>query len=364
MKKLPPPDTAEDVTLDLSSVDDAAAVWSETLRESGQDLRVRQSFESWRARDPAHAQAFERIEAARRTVDALADAPELLALRNETLSRVAVQRVRWTRYVSAIAATLVVGITAMLMTTGHTWRDLPATVYDGMRAAIQGETRYETAIGERLVATLEDGSTLTLNTASRAVVVFEDAQRTVTLERGQALFEVAKDPHRPFVVRAGDRRVTAIGTAFDVRLTDQMFEVTLIEGRVAVEPQTSPSATAAAAPAWARTAPQRAELTAGQQLVALAARAPIVRSADVRRVTSWRNGQVIFENDPLGSAIAEMNRYARKRVTLADPQLASLKISGAFDTGDTAVFIEALTQYFPIDVRTQDDSTVILAWRE
>ena len=360
MKKSQTDNAAEEASLDLSSVDDAAAVWSETLRESGGDLRVRQAFDNWRERDPAHIQAFDRIEAARSTIEAIADAPELLALRNETLSRVAVQRPHWARNISAIAATVVIGIAAALAYTGHGWRELPGSVYDGMRAAIKGETIYETAIGERLVATLEDGSKLTLNTASRAVVAFEGAQRKVTLERGQALFEVAKNKARPFIVTAGDRRVTALGTAFDVRLTDRMFEVTLIEGRVAVE--AAPSPEQAAVPAAEPM--QREELVPGQQLVALAAKAPIVRSADVRRVTSWRNGQVIFENDALGGAIDEMNRYARKRVTLADPQLASLKISGAFDTGDTTVFIEALTQYFPIDIQSQTEDAVILAWRE
>lgn len=363
MKKSHADSAAEEVALELSGIDDAAAVWSETLRESGGDLRVGQAFENWRGASPAHAEAFDRIEAAQRTVQALADTPELLALRHETLARVTVHRQRWGRVAaSALAASCVAALAGTLLLNAGSWTRLPDRVYDGMRTALHGGERiYETAVGERLVATLQDGSTITLNTASRALVHFEDGLRKVTLERGQALFEVAKDKSRPFIVTAGDRRVTALGTAFDVRLSDRMFEVTLIEGRVAVEPEAmlAPNRT----PAPMRAA-QRAELKPGQQLVALASRAPIVRTADLKRVTSWRNGRVIFENDPLGSAIDEMNRYARRHVTLADPQLARLKISGAFDTGDTTVFIEALTQYFPIEIRQQTEDTVVLAWRE
>lgn len=355
----------DEVSLDPNSVDDAAAVWSEIMRESGQDLRTRQAFQNWRGRDRSHAQAFDRIEAARFIVESAANSPELRALRSESLARVAVRRPHWGRYLSGLAATVVAGVAGLIFVSGSQWHDLTEYAYDGMRAAFKGERVYETAVGERLVATLADGSTITLNTASRAVVAFEDHKRNVRLERGQALFEVAKDATRPFIVAAGNRRVTALGTAFDVRVTDKMFEVTLIEGRVSVEPEPT-RATAqhnAANPSEPRTT-QRAELTAGQQLVAIATKAPIVRRADISRVTSWKNGQVIFENDPLVGAIEEMNRYGRKRVTLADPQLGNLKISGAFDTGDTTVFIEALTQYFPIDIRTESDEGVILAWRE
>lgn len=364
MKK-PQPNNVDEVSLDPNSVDDAAAVWSETMRESGQDLRTRQAFQNWRDRNRAHGLAFDRVEVARFLVESAADEPEMQALRNEALSRVMRRRMRWIPYAAGIAATVVAGVVGLILMSGAQWQDIGGRIHDGMRVTFKGERIYETAVGERLVATLADGSTVTLNTASRVVVAFEEHQRNIRLDRGQALFEVAKDASRPFVVAAGNRRVTALGTAFDVRVTDRMFEVTLLEGRVSVEPE-SIRVPAALLPASAvdTRAMQRAELVPGQQLVAMATKAPIVRKADIKRVTSWKNGQVIFENDPLGGAIEEMNRYARKRVTLADPQLANLKISGAFETGDTLVFVEALTQYFPIDIKTSSEEGMTLAWRE
>src|SRR5690606_18195659 len=121
---------------------------------------------------------------------------------------------------------------------------------------------------ERLAVPLDDGSLLTLNTDTRAVVRYRDGIRGVTLQKGQALFEVAKDPSRPFVVTAGQRTVTALGTAFDVRLSESRFEVTMLEGRVVVAPQ---SAHAPLTYADADLVDDRTELGPGDQLVATAA---------------------------------------------------------------------------------------------
>lgn len=350
----------DETLLQATAVDDAAAGWSECLRESGGDAKIRAAFESWCAVHPDHLPAYERVEAARRRIEAVADMPELLALRNETLSRVVAPRARWPRYVVALAASLVAGIAAVMALTGETLGELPGSIYEGARAVVRGEAVYETAIGERLVATLEDGSVITLNTDSRALVSYKGDIRGIRLEKGQALFEVAKDAARPFIVSAGDRQVTALGTAFDVRLTNEMFEVTLIEGRVSVEPQA-----VAKQGQGTRVEPvRRTELVPGQQLIAAAEKAPIVRAADIKRAVSWRNGQVIFENDALGQVIGEMNRYTRSQIVLEDKQLEGLRVSGAFDTGQTGVFIDALITYFPIVVKERNQEHIVLAWRE
>lgn len=346
-----------------TNLEEIAAVWSERLRESGGDPDMRRMVDAWCSADPAHAAALRKVESARGLVEAIADSPELLALRNQTLARVAARRRPRGYRTVAMAAVLVLAIAGTFSVTGGSWRQLPASVYEGMRAAVAGEVAYETAIGERLVATLDDGTVLTLNTASRAVVSYKDSQRDIRLERGQALFEVAKDASRPFVVTAAGRRVVALGTAFDVKLSSDTFEVTLIEGRVAVDDAGAPVVPAQASGARQPVSPSRAELSPGQQLVVHASSPMLVRIADTRRVTSWRDGQVIFENDTLGAAVDEMNRYARRRVVLEDPAIAALRISGAFDTGQTGAFVEALTTYFPIEVRQQDDAHVVVAWR-
>lgn len=361
------PHVREEVELELNSLDEAAAVWSEALREAGGDAPIRDTFEAWRARSPEHAAAFQRVEFAHAAVQILADTPEMLALRRETLSRVARRRsVNWARY-GAIAASLIV---AVLVGGYFTAPKLSENLYYSARNAIAGNV-YQTGVGQRSVFTLQDGSVITLNTASRVSVHYNDRIRAVTLEKGQALFQVAKDRAHPFIVTADGRQVTALGTEFDVRLSGKAFEVTLLEGRVAVARETHASATTtqSAGPASSKNsgndvhAVQIAELTPGQQLVDTQTAPPVVREADVKRITSWRNGQVVFEDEKLASAVAEMNRYARRQIVLGDDRLTKLKISGAFDTGKTDTFVEALTVYFPIEVAAQDGDTIVLKSR-
>ena len=332
-----------------NDVDEAAARWSEILRDAAGDRATREAFEGWRAESRAHAAAFRRAEAAQAMARAVADAPELLALRRETLARTRRADCAPRTFAYSIAASLVaVAALGLLFARPETSRLMVREVQD----AIAGNV-YETGVGQRSVVTLDDGAVVTLNTDSRVSVHYEPGgTRAVTLERGQALFKVAKDHTRPFIVTADGRQVTALGTEFEVHLSQRVFEVTLLEGRITVTRDRAPAPAVATAPT--------AELHPGQQFVAVAAAPPQVRAADVRREVSWRHGQVVFENERLDAAVAEMNRYSRDRVVLSDARLASLKISGAFNTGDTATFVEALTVYFPIERGSRRDDAIVL----
>lgn len=336
-----------------------AAHWSDALRERGDQPDVRAAFERWRAEHPAHAEAFDRIDGAYRIALAANGSREMLELENEIMALgTARDRRRGRRFAvaAAVAAGLVAIVVSGFVATGGSWHELQY-LRDRARYALAGETLYQTAAGQRLAVVLKDGSTLTLNTDSRAIVRYRDDTRGVNLVKGQALFEVAKDPAHPFVVTAGGRKVTALGTAFDVRVSGQHFAVTLIEGRIKVEQETPAGRTEV------RTM-KPAQLTAGEQLVATAAdAAPIVREANVQRETSWRNGQLIFENDRLADAVKEINRYGGRRVVLDDARLGELRVSGIFNTGNTAVFVETLTNYFPLRVAESGPDEIVLAAR-
>jgi len=339
------------------SIDEDAARWSEILRERD-DPTMREAFNAWQAQSPQHAQAYARADAARRLAEMLADESQMQALRRDTLGRVAregAQRRRRQRGGWAVAASVAVFglLGAIGLNLGGSWK-----VVDDARDALAGNV-YQTGVGQRESFVLADGSTITLNTDSRVSTHYRDGLRAVTLERGQALFKVAKDRTRPFVVSAGGRQVTALGTEFDVYLSSRAFEVTLLEGRVTVTRAAKAAAAAASAKAAAGAA-ALAELRPGEQFVAAAKTAPQVRAADVRRVVSWRNGQIVFENERLSDAVAEINRYSQRKIVLADAHLASLKISGAFNTGDTGTFVEALTDYFPIERDTLANDDIVL----
>jgi transmembrane sensor len=209
---------------------------------------------------------------------------------------------------------------------------------------------YATKTGDRLTVALDDGSQITLNTDTRLDVGFSRKVRTVRLSRGQALFEVAKDPSRPFMVENENHRFVAVGTVFDVHIETDQVKVTMLEGTVRAESLQPGRAV-------------RTIVTAGEQLIANSRAEDRIRRVDSERETSWRRGQVIFDNTPLGEALDELNRYSTRHIELADPKLTDLRLSGTFATGATSAFVEAITAYFPIQVAHADEHTVTLEAR-
>lgn len=345
---------------DSASPDDyeEAARWSDRLLDS-QSPETHAAFEAWLAGAPGRIEAFKKIQRAREFAQALADTPELRAIRHDAMKRIAARR-SWRAAFGRPAAALAAACVLLIGGGFALWQasiDVPR-LNEAARAIVarapDGGRLYETAVGQRLVVTLEDSSVLTLDTASRASVSFGDGQRSVRLYAGQAFFKVAHDAARPFVVTAGDTRVVALGTEFDVRLVGEQLAVTLVTGRVRVE----------RASAEATTKPrQLAVLDPGEQFVAALAEPVRLAAADVQRVTAWRRGQLIFEDQTLSNAVAEMNRYTRRQIVIRHPELAQLPISGAFETGQSETFIEALTSYFPIEVVAVGQEQVVLDWR-
>jgi len=202
--------------------------------------------------------------------------------------------------------------------------------------------RYVTEHGEQRLVRLSDGSAVYLNSDSRLKVDFDSSARHLTLERGEGLFEVAKDSRRPFVVDAGPHHVRALGTTFVVRYEPLRTAVTLVEGRVDV------SGESAGGPA----------LIPGERLVWLEHSAPKVDTPRMDAVTAWRRGQVLLEGTALREAVAEMNRYDRRQLVLIDPKLAAVRVSGVYQTGDSLGFANAIAELHHFKV--SEASTEIL----
>lgn len=355
---------------DSETIADQAAQWSDLLRHRDSRSQLREAFERWLAESPTHAETFERIDNAHALARAAGDSSQMAALERETLARVAARRRATRRRSFAIAAGLAAAVVGGLAVTGGSWhalRELPAQV----RYAMAGDSYYSTDVGARRTVKLEDGSVLTLNTNTRVVVHFEPHTRGLTLLGGQALFEVAHDKTRPFIVAAGGHRVTAVGTAFDVRVTPQSFAVTMLEGRVAVQDEAAAAvstdddaASHSTRAAVAATSIAPVELAAGDQMVVDGAAPPVIHKADVERALSWREGQLIFRNDRLADAVAEVNRYSTRRIELSDDAVGNLRVSGIVNTGNTAVFVETMTNYYPVQVIESDRRHVVLGPRQ
>lgn len=202
--------------------------------------------------------------------------------------------------------------------------------------------RYSSGIGEMRRIALVDGSMLLLNTDSEVIVRLTKQQRNIQLARGEALFEVAHDKSRPFIVQANDARVRAVGTAFAVRVQEAQVEVTVAEGVVEVTDVRSMSGLDPIAPSASRVGVER--VTAHERAIISSARPPEVlpiAPAEVERQLAWREGLVSFEGETLLVAVSEINRHNRHQIVIDEPRLASLPIVGVFRATDLQGFAAA-----------------------
>lgn len=317
-------------------------------RKEGIVQREEEEFALWLEADPAHRSAYEEQSRAWEMAGEAVTHPELIAMRSEAL----MIRPPRARRLPAIAA----GLATLLALAGGVGFVLldnqPTRAPIQIAAAPASALRIlATGIGERTTVTLEDGSVVTLNTNSRLRIAYSAARRDVVLLDGQVLFQVAKNKDRPFVVTAGDRQVTAVGTEFEVKLEKRGVRVALIEGIVDVRRIRLPGSSSPAGSIEAVT-----RLEAGEELLAVATGPMTVKAADVAERTSWREGRIRFDDTPLGEAVAEMNRYSKTPIIITDPQLAGIRISGAFKTGQTGTFVSAVTDLFPVEADETEDS--------
>ncbi len=230
----------------------------------------------------------------------------------------------------------------------------------------------ETGRAERRSLTLADGSVLQIDPESRLRVRLGRHERDVALERGRALFRVAKDPGRPFVVHAGATQVRAVGTQFGVEQSRQGIVVTVAEGKVAVlagEALGEASASGSGPPPAGRsgTAQTRSSaevlLTAGQQVI-VPRRGPAkaVRAVDTNRELAWVAGRLVFDNESVADVVEEFNRYNVVQLHVASPQLAQRSVSGVFDAAEPESFIGFMQSVAPVNVRRAgQDITIALA---
>ena len=220
---------------------------------------------------------------------------------------------------------------------------------------------YATAVGEKTAVTLPDGSVVTLNTDSVLRTRADRDRRLVYLDKGQAFFRVAKNARRPFIVHAAGRTVTAVGTAFDVRVDARRFEVTLVEGKVRVEAPAAPPARGPAASSGEPTPVRATEMLAGDQFVAADPRHWSVSQTDTGRETAWLSGRLKFQGEPLGEVAEEFNRYSERKIVVADPALARRPISGTFQATDEEAFVQALQVAGLAQVSARSDAEITIA---
>ena len=310
--------------------DEEALAWM-ARRSSGtmtqEDVRA---FEAWR-RKPENAAAFERLEGVDARLGAIEDMilaksfEDELHERADNLEPASLPR----RAIAAgIAVSLLAGAAIFAIPRGE---DDPV--------------RYATSRGELKAVALADGSKAELNTETRLSVSYSGKERAVALAGGEALFSVERNARRPFVVSTAHSRVVVTGTVFNVATDALKTEVSVVSGAVDV------------------TVAGGAQVTvlAGKQLVIDAeTMAGVVQLFDPNLSLAWRLGKARFDATPLGDVLADLNRYFKKPITLAEPELATLPVTGEFDLKDQQTAVNALVVAFGLE-QTAQPARIVLA---
>lgn len=306
------------------SIDAQAASWFARNRNEGGSLD-RKAFIAWQA-VPAHARAYAEFE------QLWADLGQLQQL-NKPVPLPTRKPAPW-RPALAVAAALVCALLASNL------------------GAPRGLYHTEVAAQDKGMRTLDlpDGSTLYVNASTRLRVDFDAQRRVIHLDQGQLYLEVAPDKERPLFVRAGEADVRVVGTAFDVRRSQQQLVVSVAHGMVAFAPDQKASAVMLGAQqraiySYAKGSVQQQTLAAGE-------------------VADWRSGHLSFRNRELASLLDELSLYRPKAVVLADGAVAHLKVSGNLDVNDPDALLNALPALLPVKTVALGDGNIRIEARK
>ncbi len=315
----------------VAAADTEAAEWHSRLGVRSVSTQTLEEFFAWRSK-PANAEAYRRVEKVWAASGRLSGDPQMHDVLTEIMDRKPAfgmrERIRGSLYG-------VVGVLAAVALAFGAW------------AWMDSRSVYSTGVGEQRLLQLTDGSTVRLDTATRVRVQLSGDERRIILEEGQALFTVAHDRARPFIVSAGSTDVTAVGTVFDVRRSDDDVRVTLVSGAVDVV---------------RRADAQPARMSPGQQ-ARVSAQRLTTRAVDARTETSWTVGRLVFEDTPLRTAVYEVNRYLDDPIVLEGGDLGEVPVNGVFRTGDRDAFASATSEGLDLSMRDRSDGALILSRR-
>lgn len=300
-----------------------AAGWVARLQSRDATDEDRRDFRAWLAQDPANAAAYDEFQKLWGDLRAV-------PIPKDRLKKLRVSR-------RAVVGNIVaVGLIAVLATA--TYR---LGFFDRLRAD------HYTSVGEVGRFTLEDGTRVDLNTDSAIRVRYSPTERRIELLRGEAFFDVTKNPSRPFVVEDSALRATALGTRYGVRRDDASSgDVQVEEGRVEVASSRS-----------------RVTLGPGDLARVSADGALSVETTDVASRAAWREGKLVFSGQPLREVLATLERYRHGRIVILDETAASRKVSGIFDLKDTDEALDVLESSLPVTITRLTGMMVVVRSR-
>jgi transmembrane sensor len=333
-------------------IEDTAAAWV-AKRESGDwGVDDQASLDAWLSASTAHRVAFLRLHAAWDRLSRLSSLGAVAGgIPNEPLSEApsTTSKIGITPSEPAEAPFVAAGRSPAKLRTGPNRRyalaaGLIAAFTAGILWYLTNNDRgipYETKIGEIFNVSLPDGTTAVIDSASKMTVRMDGRERHIELERGAIFLNVAKDSVRPFVVDAGDKRLTDEGTQFSVRRESNELVVLVADGKVYLEAPGSQSAAQA-----------QAHIDAGSEAHASGLTIDVQPLSEIRmqEQLSWRTGHLVFHDTALPDAVAAFNRYSERRIVIQGPSLADIRIGGSFRATDIEGFLSLLRRGFPVQV--------------
>ncbi len=335
---------------DNETITSEAASWVAQIDSGDMTSADRKALREWCARSPAHMKALRKYTSFWVELDDILDENFQASQKSRTpvtistlLNALFAQKPRWT-----VAASL--SFSALLVFS------LAIAVFDPTLE--KQTTSYEVTQDERRIVTLNDGSTMHLNTGTIAETTVSNKERMVRLIQGEAYFNVVSDEERPFLVKAGLSQVKVVGTAFSVRVDDGDAILHVEEGKVQFLPinlgnivdndldaESSPLIVAG----------QTATLSAANSEV------QVINSVDIERQLSWREGLLVFQGETLDQVIDEVSRYTDVSIVISDASLRNTRIGGTFQTGEIEPLLGALQASFGISVDRVGDGLIYLS---
>lgn len=344
-----------------------AAEWSSELSSAEISPRRIAQWQQWLAASEAHRDAFDRIQSTLLAVDRGAgenipwpseaeiasdayDGSVPVSVWKERSARMAAGRAsRGGAWVDALRRrrAIVVGLAASIVVALATPIALQLIRSTRLQPAV---TIVETRAGENRDVSLDDGSTVSVGARSVLWVTLSRDAREVTLERGEAFFQVAKDPSRPFTVKIGNTTVAAVGTAFNIRRARERVVVAVADGMVKVDALPAQGASQS-----------HAQLGVGQQLsINTTDGSSSMQVVDAGGIAAWRDGLLQYRDEPLPSVIADVTRYSEYDIVIADPAVAELRVTGTVFANDVESWLQSLEAALPVRAVRAPDGAVRL----
>jgi len=315
---------------------DSAAAWIIRRENGGWSEGDQAELDAWLAESDANKVAYWRLKHSWSKADRVAS----LGIRSSDVARPARIARYWKPVAIAASLALAIGIGTIR--------------YAGEQPApepVLAAVRFDTPVGKQRKIPLADGSQVELNTRTVIRTAVTKTVRRVWLDKGEAFFEVAHDAEHPFVIFAGAKRITVLGTKFSVRRDGDKVTVSVLEGRVRVDDAQAPIEAAASS---ATIAGGGLAVTDGPSILVTRESRDRVEDA-----LAWRAGMLKFDQAPLSEVAAEFNRYNRRQIIVTDPAVAAIPIGGAFQASNVEAFTRLLRDAYHLRITAESEKITI-----